>query len=63
MKIRAKLLLAGAILIVAALRPAPAKAWCHVNPFICDDDETCEQTCYAGGCYSYVFDGAACYCS
>jgi len=66
MKTRAKLLLAGAFLVAAALRSAPTEAvWCRVlptsDPF--DSEEQCEQYCYSYGCYSYFFDGSFCYCS
>ncbi len=63
MKTRMKLLLAGLVLAVAAWRPAPAVAACHVDSFLCDDEEVCEQTCYDGGCYVYQFSGVDCVCS
>jgi hypothetical protein len=64
MKTRVKLLLAGAVLVVAMWRPAPAEAWCSVQSmFGFDSEEACEQYCYGGGCYSYFFDGGACFCS
>jgi hypothetical protein len=63
--VRTKLLLVGAILIAAALWPAPALAFCTAEPeqgFY--SVEQCQNYCRSGGCFSYRYDpdGEACFC-
>jgi hypothetical protein len=59
-----KLLLAGAVLLVAMWKPAPAEAWCHIQPFLADNEAACERTCYEEGCFYYYFiDPNGCFCS
>lgn len=61
---RAKLLFAGAVLVVLGLRATPAEAWCRVVPFIAWSEEECAYTCWEGGCYGYSYDeGGGCFCS
>jgi hypothetical protein len=63
MKTRVKLLLAGAILLVAMLQSTPVRAQCLAFPIIAQNEAMCEQYCTGSDCWSHYFDGFACYCS
>jgi hypothetical protein len=62
--LRAKLLLAAAVLVTLASRTGPAAAsFCRMGSFLTTTEQECVDACSARTCPHYSWDGAICTCS
>jgi hypothetical protein len=62
--LRAKLLLAAAVLVTLASRTGPAAAsFCRMGSFLTSTEQECITACDARSCPHYAYDGDVCTCS